>query len=47
MEVAVCASCSVRLTVRGSCGVWELLCVGVAVYGSCGVWELRCVGVAV
>ena len=41
----------------GSCGVWELRCLGVAVYGiavsgilvcgSCGMWDLRYVGVLV
>ena len=31
------------VVVYGSCGVWELLCLGVSVCGSFGEWKLRCV----
>ena len=36
-----------EMVVRGSCGVVELQCEGVAVYMSCCVRQLRCIEIAV
>ena len=35
----------VGVVVCRGCGVWELLCVGVAEYGGYHLWGLRCLGV--